>query len=120
MSTVAPVPQELVDALKSLKTADTAGRQKVYDLLARKGDARLIPALKAYRDGSLQLRDGRLVVFGERVTIAGRGSVLPLVDALTGEAVRGPDGQPIYFPKPDLSQAIKAPASCGKKLLWAT
>ncbi|HWE95099.1 MAG TPA: urea ABC transporter permease subunit UrtB [Tepidisphaeraceae bacterium] len=101
--------QEIVDAIKSLKTADSAGRKKVFDLLAEKGDARLIPALKAYKDGSLLLVDGKLVLFGERVNIPGKGSVLPLLDALGGQNVIGPDGQPIYFPKPDLSKAIKAP-----------
>ncbi|MDB5357940.1 MAG: urea transporter permease [Phycisphaerales bacterium] len=102
-------PQEIVDALKGLKDADAAGREKIYALLADKGDARLIPALKAYKDGSLQLRDGQLTIFADRVTVPGKGSVLPLVDALSGENVKGPDGQPIYFPKVDLSKAIKAP-----------
>src|SRR5258708_10806224 len=60
-SPAAPVPQELIEAIKSLKGANAAARQKVYDLLAKKGDARLIPPLKAYRDGFLQTRDGRLV-----------------------------------------------------------
>jgi urea transport system permease protein len=101
--------QEIIDALKSLKGADSAGRQKVFDLLAEKGDARLIPALKAYKDGSLLLRDDKLVIYGERVSIPGKGSVLPLLDALSGQNVIGPDGQPIYFLKPDLSKAIKAP-----------
>jgi urea transport system permease protein len=101
--------QEIIDAFKSLKGADTAGRQKVFDLLAEKGDARLIPALKAYKDGSLILRDDKLVIYGERVSIPGKGSVLPLLDALSGQKVIGPDGQPIYLLKPDLSKAIKAP-----------
>ena len=32
-----------------------------------------------------------------------------LVDALTGAPIAGPDGQPIYLARPDLSVAIKAP-----------
>ena len=110
---LAPIPQELVDALKSLKGADEGGRKKVYELVSRKGDARLIPALKAYRDGSLQLRDGRLTVFGERVNVDGK-SMLPLVDAVTGQAVNGVDGKPVYFARIDLSQAIKAPPRAEK------
>jgi urea transport system permease protein len=106
---VAPVSPDIVAALKSLKDADADGRRKIYDLLASGGDARLIPALKAYKDGALQLRDGRLALFGERVTLPDRGSVLPLVDALTQQPILGPDGQPIYFPKPDLSKAMKSP-----------
>jgi len=104
-----PVSPEVIDALKSLKTADVTARQKVYDLLAQKGDARLIPALTAFRDGSLQLRDGRLTIYGPRVEVPDRGKVLPLIDAVTGEPVLGPDNKPIYFPKVDLSQAMKAP-----------
>src|SRR5205085_11370073 len=65
--------------------------------------------LKAYRDGSLQFRDGRLAIYGERTTRRDRGSVLPLLDAWTGEPVKGEDGQPLFFAKPDLSKAIKAP-----------
>lgn len=103
------VANNLIDAIKSLRGADAAGRQKVYDLLGQKGDARLIPVLKAYRDGFLQIREGRLVRYGERVNIPSRGSVLPLVDALTGDPIAGPDGQPIYLARPDLSAAIKAP-----------
>ncbi|MDB5299795.1 MAG: Urea transporter permease subunit UrtB, partial [Phycisphaerales bacterium] len=104
-------------ALKGLKDADAAGRQKTYTFLAEKGDARLIPALKAYKDGSLQLRDDRLVIFGDRLTVPGKGSVLPLVDALSGQNVLGPDGQPIYFAKVDLSKAIKAPPRMEKNAI---
>jgi urea ABC transporter permease protein UrtB len=106
---LAPVSKEIIDALKSLKTADEASRQKVYNLVNDKGDARLIPALKAYKDGFLQLRDDRLVIFGDRVNLPGKGSVLPLIDALTAEPIKGDDKLPIYLPKPDLSKAMKAP-----------
>jgi len=110
-----PIPQELIDAIKSLKGADPARRQSVYDLLEIKGDARLIPALKAYRDGSLQVREGRLVRYADRIAIPGRGSVLPLVDAISGNAILGGDGQPIYVSRPDLSQAISAPPRLEKR-----
>ncbi len=103
------IPPEIIDALKSLKTANASQRQAVYDLLGQKGDARLIPAIKAYKDGALQLRDGRLCIFGERINIPGQGSVLPLTDAITGQVVNGSDGKPAYFLKPDLSRAIKSP-----------
>jgi urea transport system permease protein len=105
----APVSKEIIDALKSLKTADESSRQKVYNLINDKGDARLIPALKAYKDGFLQLRDDRLVIFGDRVNQPGKGSVLPLIDAITAEPIKGSDQQPIYLLKPDLSKAMKAP-----------
>ncbi|HEX4794672.1 MAG TPA: hypothetical protein VH370_12805, partial [Humisphaera sp.] len=111
----AQVPAELVAAIKQLKTADADGRQKIYDLLAAKGDARLNPALRAYKDGSLLLRDDRLMLFGERETVKDKGSVLPLLDALTHQNVLGPDGQPVYFPRPDLSTAIRAPRLLSEK-----
>lgn len=104
-----PLPKEVTQALNDLPTADETGRQKIYGTLTDKGDARLIPLLKAYRDGSLLLRDGQFQIYGERVTIAGMGSVLPLVDAVTGEPVKGKDRQPIYVAKLDLSKAVKAP-----------
>ena len=95
--TAQPIPPEIVAAIKQLKTADPDGRQKIYDLLAAKGDARLNPALRAYKDGSLLLRDDRLMLFGERETVKDKGSVLPLLDALTGQKIIGPDGEPIYY-----------------------
>jgi urea transport system permease protein len=112
-----PIPPEITQAFKDLKTADSDGRQKIYDLIAAKGDARLIPALKAYRDGSLLLRDGKLLIYGERVTLPDKGSVVPLVDALTGKLALGSDGQPGYFPKPDLTGSIRAPRSNEKKMV---
>ncbi|HUB25673.1 MAG TPA: urea ABC transporter permease subunit UrtB [Tepidisphaeraceae bacterium] len=110
----APIPQDLIDALKSLRhlsrpSSDAAARQQVYDLINQKGDARLIPALKAYENGLLILQDGRLLTFGDRLDVPGQGSVLPMIDALTGQAVLGADGKPVYVAHLDLSHAIRAP-----------
>ena len=103
------VPPEIVQGLKSMGSADASARQAIYDLVAQRGDARLIPALKAYRDGLLQLRDTRLIIYGPRTDVAGKGSVLPLIDALTAQPITGSDNQPIYVAKPDLSAVIKPP-----------
>jgi urea transport system permease protein len=103
------VPSEIIDGLKSLRTADAAARDGVYTLIAKKGDARVVPALKAYRDGLLLLRDGRLVLYGPRADVPGKGSVLPVLDAITAQPIVGTDGQAIYVAKPDLSNAIKSP-----------
>jgi urea transport system permease protein len=105
----ADVPQEVQDAFKQLKTADDAGRQKVYDLLAAKGDARVIPALKAYRTGELILHNGQVCIYGDRVDVPGQGPMLPLIDAFTSAPIAGPDGKPLFFAKPDLSDAIPSP-----------
>jgi len=69
---------EIEQALKDLKKADADGRAKIYTLLGDKGDASLIPALNAYKDGSLQLTDKQeLAIYGDRVTLPDQGSVLP-------------------------------------------
>ena len=88
-STVSP---EIVAALKGLKGADAAKRHQAYDLIADKGDAQSIPALKAYRDGALQIVGDRLALYGPRVTLADKGSVLPLLDAVTGEPIAARTG----------------------------
>jgi urea transport system permease protein len=112
-----PIAPDVQAALMSLKTADAAGRQAAYDLFASKGDARLIPALTAYRNGALLLKNNVLMIYGPRVDMQGMGSVLPLVDALTGDPINGPDGKPIYSARIDLSSAIKAPPYREKRLL---
>lgn len=111
------ISKELQEAISNLPKADVAGRKAIYDQIAQKGDSTLIPLLKAYRDGSLQLREGTLTVYGERTDVAGRGSMLPLLDALSGQAVRGADGQPQYFARPDLSKAIKSPPRSERPLI---
>ncbi|HET6247507.1 MAG TPA: urea ABC transporter permease subunit UrtB [Tepidisphaeraceae bacterium] len=112
-----PVPAELVAAIKSLKTADADARQKVYDLIAVKGDARLIPALKAYKNGTLLLDNDQLQTFGERQTLPDLGSVIPVIDAITGKPVVGKDGKTIFIPKPNLSKAMRAPRPPEKKTI---
>jgi urea transport system permease protein len=117
-ATIAPVSPEVVDAFKSLKTADSDTRQKFYDLITAKGDARLIPALTAYRNGTLMVHGGsQLAIYGDRVDVAGQGSMLPLLDAITGDPIKGDDGQPILVPKIDLTDAIKSPPYREKKEL---
>jgi urea transport system permease protein len=111
---VPPVSPDIVAAFKSLKSADADTRQKFYDLIVAKGDARLIPALSAYRNGTLLLLNpdqsgGQLAIFGDRIDVAGQGSMFPVVDAITAAPISGPDGKPILYPKIDLTDAIKAP-----------
>ncbi len=104
------VPTEIVQAITKLKDADEVGRRATYELISAKGDARLIPALKAYKDGGLLLVDNHLAIYGARVNVPEQGGmVLPLQDAINGSLINGTDGKPLYFLKPDLSQAIKAP-----------
>ena len=113
------VPGEVETALKNLKGADASARHKIYDLIADKGDALDIPALKAFRDGSLQIVNGRLALYGPRVTLKEQGSVLPLQDALTGQPITGDDGKPVYHPKPDLSNALRAPPRSEREIINA-
>ena len=71
----ADVSPELQAAIRALKSPDTAVRQKAYDLIGDKGDARLIPALIAFRDGRLQDLNGRLVIYGDSVELNGQHRV---------------------------------------------
>ena len=103
------VPSQVVDALKSLKTASADQRQAVYDLISKEGDPRLAPALTSYRDGTLMLHGNQLAIYGPRVDVPGKGSMLPLLDAVTQQPIDGPDGQPILLPRIDLSEAMRAP-----------
>ena len=108
-----PVPDDVLAALKSLKKADSDQREEVFKLLTEKGDARLVPALSAYKAGTLLLTDGKLLTYGQRVTIDGK-SVVPLIDAITGEPSPGSDGKPVYLPKPVLTDAIPTPRGASR------
>jgi urea transport system permease protein len=97
-----PVPAELQEAIKSLEKYkgntddDIAGRQKVYDLISQKGDARLVPALRAYKDQRLQDLDGRLVTYGDPVMLpAGKG--FPILDAFTLGQLKDKDGSDMFL-----------------------
>jgi urea transport system permease protein len=119
--TAAPVSPDIINGFKNLKTADADQRQKFYDLITQDGDARLIPALSAYRNGALLLHSGssgpNLAIYGDRVDIAGQGSMLPLLDAITGDPINGPGGKPLLLPRIDLSDAIKPPPYREKRVL---
>lgn len=112
---VAPVPAELIEALKRLKAPAEPARQKVYQALEEKGDARLIPALRAFSDGMLQLRDDRLVIYGAPVDLPGGGKAYPLLDALTLQPVSGADGSPRVDAKLDLSGAFRKPLTASAR-----
>jgi urea transport system permease protein len=90
------VSPELKEAIRSLKSSDEAVRQKAYDLIADKGDARLIPPLEAYRDGMLQDLDGHLIIYGKSMMV-GDQKALPMLDAFTGVQLTNPDGTPQYL-----------------------
>jgi urea transport system permease protein len=90
------VPPDLQEAIRSLKSTDSAVRQKAYDLISDKGDARLIAPLIAYRDGRLQDLNGRLIIYGESVDVGGKKG-FPLLDAFTKQPLTNPDGSPQYL-----------------------
>jgi urea transport system permease protein len=110
-----PVAPELVDALKGLKAPGEPARQKVYQVLEEKGDARLIPALRAFSDGMLQLQGDRLVMYGAPVDLPGGGKGYPLLDAITLRPVTNPDGSPRVDAKLDLSGAFRKPLTASAR-----
>ena len=112
---VEPVAPELVEALKGLKAPAEPTRQKVYQLLEEKGDARLIPALRAFSEGMLQLRDERLMMYGPPVDLGGGAKGYPLVDAVTLQPVTNPDGSPRVDAKLDLSSAFRKPLTASAR-----
>ena len=89
-------PEEMQAALKHLGGTDAEARKHAIEKIETDGDARLVPALEAYRDGLLALRDERLVIFLSRAEVEGRGRVYPVVDAVTLTPVTGADGKPVY------------------------
>lgn len=92
-----PIPKEIQDAVKALGTADDAGRQAFYDLVTKKGDARLIPILNAYRDGSLRTLDARVIIYGAKTEVPGKGKALPILDAFTLQQLTDAKGAPEYL-----------------------
>ena len=106
------IPPEVIDALKALKAPSPTARLKIYETLAEKGDARIIPALNAFLGGQLKLRDGKLFLYGQGKEVVEDGRTnryFPLFDALSGDPIIGPDNQPVVE-KINLSDAFKAPA----------
>lgn len=92
----APVPQPLQEAVLKLASKDDDQRQQVYALIADQGDARMIPLLRAFVDGRLQNRDGRLIIYGDKVQVPGKAEAFPILDAFTGEQLKNPDGSGLY------------------------
>jgi urea transport system permease protein len=64
--------------------------------LQRIGDARLMPALKAYLYGTLGRYEGRIVLYGEQQQVEGRGSVYPLLNPFTQKPITDDAGEPVY------------------------
>ena len=83
----------------AVKTFDAQGKVTglrlfigLFTSTAYSRSARLIPLLKAYKDGGLLLRDDHLALYGDRVPAPGGGTLVPLLDALTGDLIKGADG----------------------------
>ncbi|HLL89431.1 MAG TPA: urea ABC transporter permease subunit UrtB, partial [Tepidisphaeraceae bacterium] len=113
---LAPVPDEVVAALRSLKGADAAGKRAAFDVLAARGDVRLLPALRAYASGLLIVRGDAVLRYGDRATVPGRPQpVLPILDAVTGEPVLAADGAPEYAEKVENALVVKRPLTAGDR-----
>src|SRR5882762_6493405 len=72
---------------------DETERKAALAAMEKDGDARLVPALAAYRDGLLAVRENQVVIYGNRVEIEGRGKVYPVLDALTLAPITEKGGQ---------------------------
>ena len=83
-------------ALERLNDSNKDVRQQAYETLTRKGDASVIPILKAFLTGLLENRDGELVIYGPRVQTPQKKREYPLLDALTGKPLVNEKGEPQY------------------------
>ncbi len=96
LSAAQPLPAEVIEAVGKLKDASREERTALYQIMADKGDGRLVPLLEAFSAGMLEERDGKLVVYQSSVEVPGRqGKWFPMVDAFTLEPVPGADGKPL-------------------------
>jgi urea transport system permease protein len=86
----------VVEALLNLKKAGPEEKEKLYGLLQREGDQRLVPILEAYQAGLLENRDGKLVIYGVRIQGPDREKLYPLLDAWTGKPLLGAGGQELF------------------------
>jgi urea transport system permease protein len=66
----------------------------VLDQLALSRNYHLIPALQAYQNGLLAIRDGKLVMFGAPVMDPIKGKLYPVLDAITGRPLMA-RGRPV-------------------------
>ncbi len=80
-ATTAPLTQ----ALLGLQKAGADEKERLYNLLQREGDQRLVPILEAYQAGLLENRDGKLIIYGPRVQGPNQKRLYPLLDAWTGK-----------------------------------
>jgi len=89
-------PDAVRKALFDLGGADKAGREAIFALLQKEGDAALVPILEAYSTGLLEIRDGKLVVYGPRVQTSKESKQYPLLDAFTGTPLLDDKGNPLF------------------------
>ncbi|MEW6112766.1 MAG: urea ABC transporter permease subunit UrtB [Thermodesulfobacteriota bacterium] len=82
-------------ALLELSTADKAGRESIFSLLQKEGDAGLVPILEAYSTGLLEVRDGKLVIYGPRVQTSKDSKHYPILDAFTGKPLLDDKRNPV-------------------------
>ena len=111
-----PLPADVVEAVKKLKSATGEDRTAIYHTLSNKGDGRLVPLLQAYQAGMVEERDGKLAIYQSSIEIPGvEGKRFPVVDAFTLEPVLGPDGKPLLAEGLP-AEAWKAPRSERRQL----
>ncbi len=111
------VAEQLV---RTAATSDKTTRLQVYQHMAHDTDSRMVPILKAYLGGLLELRQGRLVIYESPIEHPTIGRVYPLVDALTLSPIKNPGGSRQYARRLGASM-IRAPRSDRKvirRLIW--
>ncbi len=110
LARAADAPDPLSAMVTRLASPDVTERKAALAAMEKDGDARLVPALAAYRDGLLAVRENQVVIYGNRVEIEGRGKLYPVLDALTLAPVTEKSGQAHFEESlpPDVLRAPRA------------
>src|SRR4051812_22715750 len=98
----------LAAMVKRLASQDESERKAALAAMEKDGDARLVSALAAYRDGLLAVRENQAEIYGNRVEIEGRGKLYPVLDALTLAPVTEKGGE-AHFEEALPADVLRAP-----------
>lgn len=101
--------KELGELVKLLVHAQPTARQGIYASMKNTADARLVPALKAYESGVLEVRDDRLVIYHAQRENDTQSTAYQIIDALSQEPVLAKDGGALYTR--ELGNVVRAPQS---------
>jgi urea transport system permease protein len=108
-------PEDLNNLIQTLSSDDSAERKKTFERMGQSGDARLIPLLTDYSQGSLYRIDGQLAL-GPETKDSPTGKIVPLLDPLTRVPLNK-DGRPWEMAAADIADRALAPNRAERRLV---